>query len=104
MVSGEAQLVIGAAESMEYIDENNGTVTEILYYEMMRGSLWKIETGSLIAWYQHRDGDAPLRYMSNECSKYTYHQNIGTDHSFYFFNGEYNYPEAMIRKAIYNES
>ena len=107
--NGEAPLVIGVAESMgyipvEYIDENNSDHTETVYYEMMRVSLWNADTGELIAWYQHRDGEAPLRFTTSDRSDYLYHENIGTDHSFYFFEGGFRYPEAMLFDTIYPDS
>lgn len=103
---GKAPLVIGYCESMgyipvEYIDTDGSGKTETLYYEMMRVSLWNIETGELIAWYDHRDGEAPVKYNTHDRSDYTYHESLSQDHKFYFFSGGYEYPEAMLWNTIY---
>lgn len=103
---GKAPLVIGYCESMgyipvEYIDTDGSGKTETLYYEMMRVTLWNIETGELIAWYDHRDGEAPVKYNTHDRSDYTYHESLSQDHKFYFFSGGYEYPEAMLWNTIY---
>ncbi len=106
VANGEAPLVIGVAESMgyipvEYIDKEDAGHVENLYYEMMRVSLWNLETGELIAWYQHRDGEAPSEYNTKNRSDYAYHEKMLPGQDFYFFKGGYQYPEALLMETIF---
>ena len=98
--------MIGVAESMgyipvEYIDKEDAGHVENLYYEMMRVSLWNLETGELIAWYQHRDGEAPSEYNTKNRSDYAYHEKMLPGQDFYFFKGGYQYPEALLMETIF---
>ncbi len=96
--------MIGLAESMgyipvEYVDKDDPDHTDTLYYEMMRVSFWNIETGELVAWYQHRDGEAPAEYRSSDKYDYVYHDKLQGD--FYFFEGGYEYPEALLFGTVF---
>lgn len=104
--SGKAPIVIGVAESMgyipvEYVDKADTSHTETLYYEMMRVSIWNIETGELLAWFDHKDGVAPAEYNSHDKGDYVYLEKIGTGRDHYFFEGGYIYPEKLLMQSIY---
>lgn len=108
VAKGSAPLVIGVADSLgyvpvDYVDKDNPDTTETLYFEMMRVSIWNIETGELLAWYDHCDGTAPTEYNSHDKSDYVYLDRIGTDHDYYFFEGGYTYPMNFLMETIYPE-
>ena len=109
VISGEAPLVLGVAESMGYIpvtytDDSDSTHTETYYYKVFRASLWNIETGELIAWWVHQDGEAPASFNTRDIYDYMYHENIGTrQDGVYFFNGEYRYPFTFLCQTIFGK-
>ena len=109
VMSGDAPLVLGVAESMGYIpvsytDQDDPDHTETFYYKVFRASLWNIETGELIAWWVYQDGEAPLSFNTRDKYDYMYHENIGSpSHGEYFFNGEYKYPFAFLYQTIFGK-
>ncbi|MCR5783954.1 MAG: leucine-rich repeat domain-containing protein [Clostridia bacterium] len=109
VVNGEAPLVIAVAESMGYIPEEYTAVDgsgykETLYHEVMRVSLWKVETGELIAWYKYTNGDAPDTYKSNETYDYASGHHVGDDaHDLLFLKGKYEDVFDFLWKTIFPE-
>ncbi|MCR5781437.1 MAG: leucine-rich repeat domain-containing protein [Clostridia bacterium] len=110
VAEGKAPLVIGVAESMgylpiEYTATDGSGVKETLYHEMLRVSLWNIETGELIAWYKYKQGEAPTTYQSNRRGDYaSLTEFYDSGRKLWILKGKYNYPEQLLWETIFPES